>query len=396
MRAARILESNGKFSEAEQAYIRLDRDFPDSGSVSEARFRLGLVALLQGGPAAAKAAWSRLGDVEGASQHLALGLLWRGKLAARTGDQSNARAFWQQAEDLQSNTYGTLRSADLMAGRFAPVTSGPQLEPARISLSESELADLSEWTAARGSSLGALVSDLAAEPGLARADELLALNLRNEAGWEFDELGLRRTDDPARLSALALALQQRGLNAQALRLAQLTLNAARIDSAHAPVALQKLLYPLPYVDILTTQSERQGTDPLLLAALVWQESKFNPTARSSANALGLTQIVPSTGQGIASALKRPSFEEADLYKPAISLEFGAYYLGERLRRFGGALLPALAAYNAGATAVDGWLSESGADDQDLFAERIPYSETAHYVKIVYETAGSYRRLYGSG
>jgi soluble lytic murein transglycosylase len=78
----------------------------------------------------------------------------------------------------------------------------------------------------------------------------------------------------------------------------------------------------------------------------------------------------------------------------VSLEFGAFYFSQRLQRFGGALFPALAAYNAGDGAVDRWLRDYGSADMDIFAERIPYDETNHYLKVVFENYGMYRELYG--
>jgi len=78
----------------------------------------------------------------------------------------------------------------------------------------------------------------------------------------------------------------------------------------------------------------------------------------------------------------------------MNLEFGAYYLTQQLNRYGGLILPALAAYNAGGGAVDKWLNEFGRMDMDHFAARIPYNETSMYLQVVYENYGMYRRLYG--
>jgi soluble lytic murein transglycosylase len=396
LRGGKVLESNGKLAEAAQAYSRLVGDFSGSAAAAEGRFRLGFVNLLRGAVADARGDWAQAGAVDGPAEPRTMSLLWQGKLAAKAGDQAAAAAVWQQAVDQAPGWYGSLRAADLLAGRANPVSSGPPLDPARADPSPADLAELEAWTADRGARLSELVPELAQERGLGLADELLAVGLRTEAGWELAELNARWSGDASHLAALALALHERGLDTLALRQAQIALDAARIGARQAPTALLKMLYPLPYAELFAGVAGRRGVDPLLLAALVWQESKYDPNARSVAGALGLTQVLPSTGQGIAAALKRPAIQDADLFKPALSLEFGAYYLGERLRRYGGALLPSLAAYNAGGGAVDGWLRDVSGEDEDLFAERIPYPETAHYVKIVYETAGFYRRLYGAG
>jgi len=157
--------------------------------------------------------------------------------------------------------------------------------------------------------------------------------------------------------------------------------------------VQRLVYPLPYAETIAAQAKQRGVDPLLFAGLIRQESAYNPTARSSANALGLAQVVPSTGQGIASALGRRSFSTDDLFLPQVAIEFGTYYLGRQLGAYDGRVYPALAAYNAGGGNVNGWLADFGGDDPDLFAERIPFAETSHYVQVVYENYQNYRRLY---
>src|SRR5690606_5849404 len=117
---------------------------------------------------------------------------------------------------------------------------------------------------------------------------------------------------------------------------------------------------------IAAQAKLRSVDPLLFAGLIRQESTFNPTARSSANALGLAQVIPSTGQGIANALGRSSFSNDELYRPQVAIEFGTFYLGSQLAQYDGRIYPALAAYNAGGGNTNAWLAEFGIDDPDLF------------------------------
>jgi soluble lytic murein transglycosylase len=160
-----------------------------------------------------------------------------------------------------------------------------------------------------------------------------------------------------------------------------------------PRVLQKHDYPAGWGDIAFEQAAMQGFDPLLLLGLVRQESTFNARAQSSARAMGLTQVIPSTANEIARHLGRSDdFQVRDLLRPGISLEFGAWYLARQLERYGGQIFPALAAYNAGGGNADTWLREFG-DDPDVFAERIPFAETHTYVKHVYENYRIYRQLY---
>jgi soluble lytic murein transglycosylase len=158
----------------------------------------------------------------------------------------------------------------------------------------------------------------------------------------------------------------------------------------APPGLLRLAYPVDYASLVQSTGDRTDVSPLLLLALIRQESFFDPWAGSSAGALGLTQVIPSTAEGIAADLGlRTEFSDQDLFRPAISIEFGAHYLSEQLDAFDGRLAPALAAYNAGPANARRWLN----DDDDLFLEDIPFGQTRAYVKLVTENLAAYRSLY---
>jgi soluble lytic murein transglycosylase len=394
-RAGRLLEGSDRLDEAVHAYRRAATEYPESIEAGESLFRLGFVQLQRGAMDQAIVAWKQLGE-SGASDALrSLGLLWQGKAEALGGDAASARARWQQAVDLAPSAYGGARARGMLEGNGNARVGAAGLDVSRLELTPNDLAELGAWTRGQGIALEAVQRDLARDPAMLRADELLALGLENEASWEFDDLAVRANAEPPRLAALALAIRQRGQHGLALRYAQRTADAAKLGPAQAPLALRKILYPLPYAEQFQAQSQQRGIDPLLFAALVRQESHFDPAARSSANAVGLAQVVPSTAEGIARALGRSNFNASELVRPAVSIEFGAYYLADRLRRYGGAAFPALAAYNAGASPVDRWLQQPGSDDADLFAERIPYAETNKYVKVVYENYAMYRSLYGA-
>ncbi len=124
-------------------------------------------------------------------------------------------------------------------------------------------------------------------------------------------------------------------------------------------------------------------DPALLAAVIWQESRFRPAAVSSAGAVGLMQLLPSTARGIAQRTGGSAFVESDLYQPELNIRYGAWYLRHLLDKYGDTQL-ALAAYNAGQTNVDRWLADGGG---------IRFTETRHYVDAVDDARDAYRRTY---
>jgi len=109
--------------------------------------------------------------------------------------------------------------------------------------------------------------------------------------------------------------------------------------------------------------------PLLLLALVRQESFYDAQAGSTAGALGLTQVIPSTGAAIATSLGVQAFAATDLYRPTLSLRFGAKYLSDQLGNFGGDAYRALAAYNGGPGTATSAAKSAGSPNRLVGAKR---------------------------
>jgi soluble lytic murein transglycosylase len=392
MRAGKLLEGLDRTNDALAAYARLAKDYPSHSLAAQAQLRIGLLSVFRGRPADGAPSLAALAQSDASSGMRAWALMWLGKIEASGGNAEAARGRWQAAVQTSPLTFGGFRSAGLLNGDQGAVAGSSGLDLGKVGVSAQELADLDAWLAAKGVNRQALSDQLAADPALARADDLLAMGQAELAAWEWDDLA-RRGPEAERQYVLSLAMADRGLARLAMTQVLDGLRKGGVASADAPRALQKLLYPLPYAPQLAARGAQYGADPLLLAALIRQESSFNPRARSRANALGLAQVIPSTGAGIARSLGRPGFQESDLFRPDVGIEFGAYYLSQALSRRGGQVFPALAGYNAGNGAVDGWLRDPANADADVFSERIPYPETDNYVHIVFENYGMYRALY---
>ncbi len=169
--------------------------------------------------------------------------------------------------------------------------------------------------------------------------------------------------------------------ADAIRWAE---KANRNGTAYSPLAES----PLGFWSDLEPAARSQGLDPLFLAALVKQESFFDPRSRSWVGAIGLAQLMPFT----ASWVGRQLGGTGSLYDPAWNLRCGAWYLAYTGRQFGNQGVLEAAAYNAGVAAVKRWQQGYG-EDPEAFIERIPFFETRHYVKKVYGYYWTYRSLY---
>jgi len=161
-----------------------------------------------------------------------------------------------------------------------------------------------------------------------------------------------------------------------------------------PAELLQVIFPLVYWESIRKYSAQHDLDPYLVAALVAQESTFDAGIRSSANAWGLMQVVPSTGRKLARSLGF-RFTMASLTNPELNLRMGTLYFSQLVSQFGGTYY-ALASYNAGDSRVTRWKAERPGLDEDEFIDDIPFPETQNYVKRILGTAEDYRRLYPDG
>jgi soluble lytic murein transglycosylase len=160
-----------------------------------------------------------------------------------------------------------------------------------------------------------------------------------------------------------------------------------------PADVLRVIFPLDYWPLIKKYSDAHDLDPYLMAALISQESTFTADVRSSANAVGLMQLIAPTARTVARQLGI-RFSNAMLTQPETNIRLGMKYFKDNMERFGGAHF-ALAAYNAGPHRVVRWKAERPGFPQDEFIDDIPFQETQNYVKRILGTADDYRRLYGN-
>ncbi|MFL5900453.1 MAG: lytic transglycosylase domain-containing protein [Solirubrobacterales bacterium] len=151
-------------------------------------------------------------------------------------------------------------------------------------------------------------------------------------------------------------------------------------------AIQELTLPLRHEDVIRQQAHEKDVDASLIAAVIYAESKFSDRT-SSAGARGLMQITPEAANEIERHSGGTTFKLKDLGDPEINIRYGTYLLRELLDRYGGDVVAALAAYNAGPGNVDKW------GGSDLSVEGIPFPETRAYVEEVLDKQRTYRGKY---
>ena len=146
--------------------------------------------------------------------------------------------------------------------------------------------------------------------------------------------------------------------------------------------------PLRHDDIIRQQAADKDLDPALIAAVIYEESRFRDQT-SPAGARGLMQITPDTADFIARRSGGTRFVQKDLATPQINISYGAWFLRYLIDHYEGNETLAVAAYNAGLTNVDGWVDRAGGPDAFDAARDIPFPETRAYVQNVAESRESY-------
>jgi soluble lytic murein transglycosylase len=183
----------------------------------------------------------------------------------------------------------------------------------------------------------------------------------------------------------------RGARGLVLGLTVIAVLAAVFGTIHftRPAWYDRLWYPLDYGGIVRGHARNYRLDPALLAAVIYQESKFKPDARSDRGAIGLMQLLPGTAKGIAERTGGTQFRLSDLYDPELNVRYGAWYLRHLIDKYGSERV-ALAAYNAGQRNVDDWRAR-GIDIQ--FPETRDFVGRVEHLKQVYRHAYSSLRLH---
>jgi soluble lytic murein transglycosylase len=385
---ARLTERTSSEAAARGQYEELVADHGSSGWASEARFRLALLDYDAKDYAAAASGFEQLANGDDTLAQRAR--LWQGKALAAAGDSEAATQVWTALRNDAPGDYYGLRAAVLLG------ETGPQLDSVSIGESDIDWAAIETW----------LAEDLDTDPeqGLdilllnphwRLGQELLFLGMNNRANAEFSLLIDAADGDPADLYQLARRFHESGLTHHSARAATLLVEALEEtgDPAVIPSGLLRLAYPTAYPDLVQDAADEHDLPPALLLAVARQESFFDPLAGSEAGALGLMQIVPDTGEKIAQDAAFDDYTVDDLYRPSVSLEFGARYLRDQLDTSDGDVYQALAAYNGGPIATERWAEASG-EDVDRFVAEIEFAQTEAYVQLVMENVARYSQLYG--
>ena len=290
-------------------------------------------------------------------------LYWAGRAHLLAGDAEAARRRFREAREADAfSYYGVLAGKRLGESlRTAALAAPPRLEPAAAA---------------------------EVEAALFRAAVLREVGMEEEGRRELAGLRERMADHPAALYAVAEAMPEHGQPVAAALLGhELRQRLGRWDER-----LLRIAFPFRFRDTVEREARRRGLDPFMVAGLIRKESIFNPNAISPVGAVGLMQVMPATGRGLAGRAGVGAVDAARLRDPETNVKLGTLFLADQVRRYR-TLAEVFAAYNAGPGRVARWRAFPEYRDEDLFVERIPFEETRDYVKKVKLYAGVYEMLY---
>ncbi len=396
--AGRILERNNRLEEAAQMWERVANEYPGSEQTATALFWAGIAHYRLNDLAGALTIFQRNLLLAAKPEDRARAYFWIGKTQQKLGDTASAQQSWQQGQAIDTTEYYSQRARDLLIGRGLFET--PTLVNLNPDLAK-ERKDAEAWmritfnlppeTDLAGP------GTLAQDPRFVRGTELWEMGMYDEARLEFEALRETVSTSPGDSFRLGNHLLDIGLYRSAIFAMRQVLTLAGQDSQTAsltaPPYFNHVRYGLYYHDLIINESQSYGLDPLLVFSVIRQESLFEGFVKSTAGAHGLMQVIPATGEEIATDLNwPPNYNSDDLYRPNVSVRFGTYYLASKRDLLGGNLFGMLAAYNGGPGSALAW-NELAGNDPDLLVEVIRFEETRNYLRNIYEIYGTYRAVY---
>lgn len=418
----RYYESRHQLMKAIAAYRRVLADFKGTPSGDDALWAVGWMEYRSGRYWDAYRSFSKYEEINSAGKGLGQFLYWKARSAEKAGEAALAAALYGKVCPVSRRSF-YCRMADERISALEPAP-GAHVEAASLSVTPSqglnsyiplcdnfiqgtlaqEVADPADEhapaaykycpDAQRQGALDDEKTPLVAEEPVyldgpdsllykdghyTAATELLRLGLNSRAAEELDILTRRYSNEREALYELASLFIEARDYYNALRICRLYLSGPFEESRY-PYDLSALVYPRQVIELVKEVSP-DPVDPHLVAAVMREESAFNPKAVSPTGALGLMQIMPSTGKVVARGLGKKRFEAKELFIPDVNIEIGSRYLETLLNRFNNDIVLAVAGYNAGPVAVSRW-ADTLPSELDEFIESIPYPETRNYAKRV--------------
>jgi soluble lytic murein transglycosylase len=376
LKRAEILDKLNSAESAQATRETILKDYSSSEAAAQLRLKNARNAAQQGNLAMA-VSWGRdaLKHSPDADDSAEAGF-WAGKWAADLGQTDTAQTLWEQVIAVHPESYFAWRSAVHLGWEVGDFKTLRDKVPA----------------------IAPLTRRRPLPTGSDTLKELYVLG-QDRAAWERWQTEYMTRQDPSVPERFVDGLMRQTQGDYIDGIFQVS-SLSWVDEPEEIEAYKALkqkpdywhgVYPFPFADLIQTWSAQRQLNPLLVLALIRQESRFMPRIRSVAGATGLMQVMPDTAQWIKD--REPTISEYDITDPHDNIKLGTWYLDYTHREYGNNSMFAIASYNAGPGNVAHWINQGGFKNDDDFADTIPFPETRGYIQSVFGNYWNYLRLY---
>jgi soluble lytic murein transglycosylase len=373
-------------AQATAQFEKVLKQFPQGKNAAEALFRVAWGAYLRRDYHTAQTHFLNFVKLYPASSRTVAAIYWLGRMEESSDARKAAAYYSAVVHDFGESYYA--QSASQRLSRVGSNAAGaphsldlPELKPKFVLQDEP-------------------FSDVGVIDSLKRARLFRRISLSDLEARELRAVLDRTRSVEATTELARLYTADQNYGAAMVTVRQTLPDYFRASLDQLPIDFWRELFPRPYWSVIQREAKNKTVDSYLVLALIRQESAFNPSAKSRANALGLMQLLPREGRRYARKERIPRWRLHKIYDPEVNIRLGVACLADTLRRYNGSMEMTLAAYNAGDDRVSTWLEEQRlagtAEDPMEFVESIPFTETREYVQILLRNLSYYRKIYSHG
>jgi len=372
---SKLLDQMRSEKSASETRQQLLSKYSDSEAAAQLRWELAQQALKAGDLKSASDWAKQVSTKNPDSEFAPEATFWVGKWAEKNGNSQEAKKAFEYLIVRYPSSYYAWRSAVHLGWPVGDFTTVRPLSP------HVEHPDIREVPPAGSETL----------------QELYALG-QNQQAWTLWQTEFKNIIQPSVAEQYTDGLMRMGIGDNLDGIWMLSSLNRRDDPQERSQYLEikqkpaywEALYPFPYLETIVNWSKERQLNPVLVTALIRQESRFMPGIKSVVGATGLMQVMPETGADVAKQIKLTDYALDNVND---NVNLGTYYLDFTHREYNNNSMLAVASYNAGPGAVSGWVQRFGFQDPDEFVVKIPYPETQDYVKSVFENYWNYLRIY---
>ncbi|MCG2789541.1 MAG: tetratricopeptide repeat protein [Actinomycetia bacterium] len=394
-RIGRIYFLRGDLESAAASYEKIVNNYPGGDKISDAYWELGWIQFRGGDYNNAKNTFRGMKVKFKGSSIGEKAMFWEARCLQKLGENEAAANIYREIIESKTYTYYTFasqRSLKSMGVEYdipkidnTVYPDNPKIDTLLPEIYQ-DIENIN--TGSSGSGQDGKFTHID------KAKELLTLEFYSSASKEIEAGSGEFEQDNLRILEIStLYLKAKDyLNSQRLIAKYFSKLKSNLNNPYKDYVYY-LLYPYGFKEYIDKYSGQFNVDPLFVLAVIREESRFQPDAGSYAGALGLMQIIPKTGKGIASQLGISKFSNQMLLDPEMSIRMGSYYLSRQLESFNQNKYYACGAYNGGPGSMSKWLSSWGDKGIDEFIEYVSYDETRNYIKKVMGSYFFYQMLY---